>query len=226
MSVAAGYILPYSTDVPYRVVVADDHPLYRSALAELIGRNADFVLVAAVDSLHAVLTTLAHGPCDLAVLDLRMPGMDGVAGIKKLRERWPEVKIALISGDLEADVVRLAIAEGAGGVLPKTFDTDVLTAALRLVLAGATYVPHEMQAGATSAPSVRNPATHNLTTRELEILQHMAYGEAHKEIARALEIAEVTVKLHTQRIVRKMGVKNRTVAVAKAIKEGLISPPT
>jgi two-component system, NarL family, nitrate/nitrite response regulator NarL len=215
-----------------RILVADDHPLFRAALSELFQRDKSLTLIAAVADLAAALDILNEQSCDLAVLDVRMPGMDGLAGVSKVRERCPEAKIALISGDIDATTVAAGMIAGVTGFLPKSFDPDVILAAVKLVLAGGTYVPHGLPgpdpgpapAAAPVAAPAANGAAGPLSEREREILTLMARGSSHKEIGRALGIAEVTVKLHTQRIVRKLQVKNRAVAIAKAVKDGLIEP--
>jgi two-component system nitrate/nitrite response regulator NarL len=204
---------------PWRVLVADDHPLYRSALTELLSREPGFSLCGAVESVDAIIAALDQS-CDLVILDLRMPGMDGVAGIRRVRDKAPDVKVVLISGELTSTIIGDAVTAGATGFLPKSFDASVLIAALRLVMSGAIYVPHGMVPDpAAAAP--KGAAT-SLTEREFEVLRHMAAGSAYKEIGRSLNIAEVTVKLHAQRIVRKLGVKNRAAAIAKAVKDGLV----
>jgi two-component system, NarL family, nitrate/nitrite response regulator NarL len=214
------------------ILVADDHPLYRSALAELIDRSEEFSLLGAVDDFAAALSALkaaqARGSvCHLALLDLNMPGMNGVGGIRTLRKLAPETKIVLISGNLEPAIVGEALAAGASGFVPKSFNSDVILAAIRLVLTGAIYVPHDLVASApAAAASARETGGGStspvLTPREIDVLTRMARGETYKEIARAVGIAEITVKLHAQRITRKLGTKNRAAAIVAAVKAGLI----
>jgi two-component system, NarL family, nitrate/nitrite response regulator NarL len=217
----------------HSILIADDHPLYRSALAELIDRSEEFLLLGAVDDLAAALSTVkaaqARGSnCHLALLDLNMPGMDGVAGIRTLRKLAPETKIVLISGNLQPTIVGDALAAGVSGFVPKSFNPDVILAAIRLVLTGAIYVPHDLVTPAPAAVSaehetnVGTTARPALTPREIDVLTRMARGETYKEIARAVGIAEITVKLHAQRITRKLGVKNRAAAIGAAVKAGLI----
>jgi DNA-binding NarL/FixJ family response regulator len=183
-------------------------------------------LVGVVADLPAALELLDHDGCDLAILDVRMPGMEGLAGISKVRERCPDAKIALISAEIDAATVETGLEAGVTGFLPKSFDHEVILAAVKFILAGGTYVPHDIRP-ITDNPSVA-PDTGDsagLSSRERDILTLMARGATHKEIGRALGIAEITVKLHTQRIVRKLGVKNRSAAIARAVKDRLIEPP-
>lgn len=211
-----------------RVLVADDHPLYRTALSELFERDKAFALLGAVADLPAALDLLRTQCCELAMLDLHMPGMDGLGGIEKVRECCPMAKIALISGDIDEGTVTAGLRAGATGFLPKSFDHDVILAAVKLIVAGGVYVPHDLRPGdvalQTAADGEGGEGKVALSARELEILTLMARGATHKEIGRALGIAEVTVKLHTQRIVRKLAVKNRSAAIAKAVKQKLIEP--
>lgn len=215
----------------FRVLVADDHPLFRTALADLLVRERDFQLIGAVEGLDQAREILAERACDLVVLDLLMPGMDEPGAIAGLRELRPEACIAVISGNLDTAAVAAGLQAGATGFLPKSFDPPVILAALRLILTGAIYVPHGLMSGVAAAstgagagpgPIVAAAPAASLSQREHEILTLMAQGASHKEVARALNVAEVTVKLYAQRIVRKLGAKNRTAAIAKAIQSGII----
>jgi two-component system, NarL family, nitrate/nitrite response regulator NarL len=202
------------------IVIADDHPLYRDALATLIGREAGFRLAAVATTFEETLTALQAGPIEAAVIDLHMPGMGGPAGIERLRAAAPATRLVVVSGDAEPATVRGVMAAGAHGFVPKTFAPGSLIAAIRLVLSGVTYLPAELAApvAAEAAP----PGGALLTQRELEVLTQLARGASHKEIARALGLAEVTVKLHTRRIVTKLKAKNRSAAIAQAIRDGNI----
>jgi DNA-binding NarL/FixJ family response regulator len=215
----------------FRVLVADDHPLFRTALADLLAREQDFQLIGAVEGLDQAREVLAERECDLVILDLLMPGMDEPGAVAGVRELRPNARVAVISGNLDTAAVAAGLQAGATGFLPKSFDPPVILAALRLILTGAIYVPHGLMpgvlppstgtgAGTGSTPPPASGAP--LSQREQEILTLMAQGASHKEVARALNVAEVTVKLYAQRIVRKLGAKNRTAAIAKAIQSGII----
>ncbi|HWA43590.1 MAG TPA: response regulator transcription factor [Hypericibacter adhaerens] len=215
---------------PATVLIADDHPLFRAALADLIQRTPEFQLVGAVEALEPAVTLLAAQPCDLALLDLRMPGMTDLSVLGTIRTRYPDTKLALISGNLDSDAVAGGLRNGIVGFLPKSFDPPVILAAIRLILSGAIYVPHELAAFASDAAAPASPAGNGieptpLTEREHEILTMMVAGSSHKEIARSLDLAEITIKLHAQRIVKKLGVRNRAAAIAKAVRDRLVEPP-
>jgi len=208
------------------IVIADDHPLYREALTAILERASDLETRAPVDSLNAALEVIAAGGVTLALLDLDMPGMYGVAGIMRLRELHPDTRVAVISGQLDGIKIREVLSAGACGYLPKTFDPDMILAAVRLMLSGAIYVPPDALTDPAGngvppgAPVIGGPVA--LTPRELEVLRMLTKGSPNKEIARAMGIAEVTVKLHTRRIMEKLGVRNRAAAAAVAVGRGLI----
>jgi len=212
------------------IVIADDHPLYREALSVVFERAGDVETRASVDTLDAALEALAGGDVSLVLLDLDMPGMNGVTGVTKVRELYPDTRVAVISGLLSAAKIREALGAGACGYLPKTFDPTMILAAVRLMLSGAVYVPPDVLTEPVAAIGMREgrvaagPA--NLTPRELEVLGMLTKGSANKEIARAIGVAEVTVKLHTRRILEKLGVRNRAAAAAVAISKGLVSDET
>ncbi len=212
------------------IVIADDHPLYREALNAMFARDGDLEVRASVDNLDSALDAIAEGGVALALLDLDMPGMNGVTGVGKIRERHPDTRIAVISGMLSAGKIREVLAAGACGYVPKTFDPAMILAAVRLMLSGAIYVPPDVLtdvaagAGGRDGRAPNGPA--NLTPRELEVLGMLAKGSANKEIARAIGVAEVTVKLHTRRILEKLGVRNRAAAAALAVSRGLVPTDT
>ena len=204
-----------------KVIIAEDHPLYRSALADLVASAPDLELVGAAAELQSAIELLEQGRCDLLILDLRMPGVDGLADVMSLHQRWPATKIVIISGNLDAEVVAEGLTIGVVGFLPKSLEPETILAAIRLVLTGATYVPHDIAPASVKVLPIETPQPRDtsFTAREVEILKRMAKGETYKEIARSLDLAEITIKLHAQRIARKLGAKNRSAAVAKAIKD-------
>jgi two-component system nitrate/nitrite response regulator NarL len=222
---------PVDGDKRTRIVIADDHPLYREALAIVFARAGDLDMVGSVENFDAARAAVAAGDVALALLDLDMPGMNGVAGIRQLREVHPGTRVAVISGSLGPAKIREALAAGACGYLPKTFEPHMILAAIRLMLSGAVYVPPDVLVDAGAEEPGRDRAgaggSGNLTPRELEVLRLLTKGSANKEIAREIGVAEVTVKLHTRRILEKLGVRNRAAAAALAVSRGLITddPP-
>lgn len=207
-----------------KVLVADDHPLFRRALELALeavvgageGEPPLRVLEAGtVDEVRAV----ADGERDLELLllDLRMPGMDGLAGLLDLRRRFPALPVVVVSAAEEPALVREALACGAQGYIPKSLDRQAMAAALGRVLQGEIYVPPTLALGeeGEGAPTTANRAERlrQLTQQQLNVLRHMVDGKPNKIIAYELDIAETTVKAHITVVLRKLGVHSRTQAV-------------
>jgi len=211
----------------FSVLIADDHPLYRDALEQLIKRAPGLQLAGAVSNLPEALMALVEISCDLVLLDRHMPGMTSIESLRKVHRLQPSAKVVLISGQIDRATIGEGLAAGAVGFLSKASTPATITAALRLVLTGASYVPSDLmtfeaprRAGGPGAKPQSDEA--GLNGREIDVLARLADGASHKEIGRELGLAEVTIKLHTQRIVRKLGVKNRAAAIAMAVRDGLI----
>ena len=193
-----------------RILLADDHPLFADALRVLIERNLPASALTVVPDLDAAVRALAAGtPYDLAILDLHMPGANGFEGIERIRARSPDMPFAVISGAATPADVSRALQLGARGFLPKTLPPHVLAAALQVLAAGGTYVPANY---AATQPQPAPAGVPGLTPREAEVLTLLAAGRANKEIGRALDLQEITVKLHVRNIFRKLGVRNRVEA--------------
>jgi len=209
-----------------RVFIADDHPIFLDAISEEIGRAGGDVSVNKGENLDSILNLGEHlSEFDVLVIDFSMPGMNGVEGVRKVLERHPEATIAIMSGvALPADV-KAVIDAGAKGFIPKTLNGGAFVAAVNLIAAGGTFVPTDyLGDGQDGGDGAHQKAPHDsfsLTPRENEVLAHIVEGQSNKEIARALEIEEVTVKLHARRIFQKLGVKNRVQAAKTAIDAGL-----
>jgi DNA-binding NarL/FixJ family response regulator len=203
-----------------RLLIADDHELVRDALRSHFEREAPGTIVRGVGTVSEALKALDDGIAfDILLLDLRMPGMNGLNGLVRLRERYPSLKIALMSGEAKNEDVRLALAHGAVGFLPKTLPGTLLLQALQRMLAGEIFVPENM--AETAAQADANALNGTFTRREREVLDFLLKGQSNKEIARALELEEVTVKLHIRGLCRKLGAKNRTQASMRAVELGL-----
>jgi two-component system nitrate/nitrite response regulator NarL len=196
-----------------RILLADDHPLFADALRLLIERSlpaSDLTVVLDLDAAHRALSA---GPSyDLAILDLHMPGAHGFEGIGRTLARFPGIPLVVISGAATPADVAQALRMGVKGFLPKTLAPTVLAAALHVLAAGGTYVPADF-ASAAPQPAASVPG---LTPRESEVLALLAAGRANKEIGRALDLQEITVKLHVRNIFRKLGVRNRVEAANAA----------
>ena len=203
-----------------RILLADDHPLFADALRALIERSLPASTLTVVTDLDAAHRALAENePYDLAILDLHMPGANGFDGIERVRARFPQTPLAVISGAATPADVSRALQLGAKGFLPKTLPSSVLAAALQVLAAGGTYVPTDY---AGAAPPEASAAASGLTPREAEVLGLLAAGRANKEIGRALHLQEITVKLHVRNIFRKLGVRNRVEAANAAARLQLL----
>jgi len=206
-----------------RLLFADDHPMFLDAVREHLLRAFPEVNIETVASYAAVRAALDRDAAfDLVVLDFSMPGMGGVEGVRALRQTWPDLAIAVTSGVAHTGDVKAVLDLGARGYLPKTLTGSAYAGALRLIAEGGTYVPVEtMQALAQAAVAASSNAE-GLTPRELQVLEGIADGKPNKQIARELEIHEVTVKLHARSIFKKIGVQNRSQAAVAARERGLV----
>jgi DNA-binding NarL/FixJ family response regulator len=206
-----------------RILLADDHVLVRDALKSYIERLADDAAVIVASSFPEAFALAERDTAlDLVILDLRMPGMNGLQGLTRMRGLRPSTPVVIISGLARPQDITDAMAAGAAGFFPKTLNGAALVSAVRLVLAGERFVPSTDHAGsgADGEARVEDEATSSLTTREREVLDLLTKGMSNKEIARQLELQEVTIKLHVRGICRKLGAKNRTQAALRAVAIG------
>jgi DNA-binding NarL/FixJ family response regulator len=201
-----------------RVLIADDHPLVRDALARTVRELEGGAEVLEAGDLEALLRLAREGGADLALVDLNMPGMGGLAGVHRLRTEAPTLPVVVASGQEDAATIRAVLAAGALGFIPKSERPEVLLGALRLVRAGGVYVPPRLIA-APAAPATAT--TGDLTPRQLDVLACLMRGEPNKLIARALGLTEGTVKIHIAAILRVLQVRNRTEAVLRASELGI-----
>jgi DNA-binding NarL/FixJ family response regulator len=203
-----------------KVLIADDHPLVRDALARTVQQLAAQVLVCETGDLEGLLRLAAQGDADLALVDLNMPGMDGVAGLRRLREVAPTLPVVVASGQEDAATIRDVLAAGAAGFVPKSERSEVLLGALRLVQSGAIYLPARLLEAAPPAAAAAASLS-NLTPRQLDVLRCLQRGEPNKSIARELGLTEGTVKIHIAAILRVLQARNRTEAVVRARAMGI-----
>ncbi len=204
-----------------KVLIADDHPMMRDALKRtlLLVEPAAEVLEAA-DYAGAV-QALQSQALDLALLDLHMPGMDRVDGLRRLRLRFAGVPMVVASGEDDPVVMRATLAAGARGFLPKSEAPEVLQQALRLVLGGGTYLPAQALADLRHGAPPPRPDAGGLTPRQTDVLRCLMRGQPNKLIARELGLTEGTVKIHIAAILRVLQARNRTEAVVVARDLGL-----
>ena len=200
-----------------RVLLIDDHPIVRHGIASLLDVEADIKVVATARSGEEGVTMFRKHRPDVAVVDLRLPGISGVDTIRILRSEFPDAHcIVLTTYDGDEDIHR-ALAAGALAYLLKDTFCDEIVETIRAAHAGQTRIP-----AAVAERLAERPTTGSLTARELEVLRRMARGESNKEIGAALGIVEGTVKIHVGKILEKMGVDDRTAAAMSAVQRGLI----
>ncbi len=203
---------------PLRIIVADDHPLYRDALIRAVRSCFDGARVEEADSLEKVLDCLNRDAAvDLVVLDLKMPDTHGFSGLSLLRSVYPAVPVAVISAAERALVVTRAMRLGAAAFVPKSAPNHRLQQALRAVVAGGTWIPEELGSAEDDGQIYEADRKLGLlTAQQLRVLHQLSRGLLNKQIAHELGVAEATVKSHVTAIMRKLGVNNRTQAVLLA----------
>lgn len=217
-----------------KLLIADDHTLFRDALVQYVERaDPAAEVTVAKDFREAYAALKEDADRDLVLLDLRMPHMNGMEGFRRVREEFPQVKLALMSGVAEEHDVKTAMNLGAAGYFPKTLSGKALLRAIQLVLSGERFIPLDSETNAimpSHHPDVerekiiyQNNQPVTLTPRETQVLAFLARGVSNKEIARELELQVVTVKLHVRGICRKLDAKNRTQAALRARELGIVT---
>lgn len=211
-----------------RILVADDHPIVRSGLAGLLDVEDDMTIVGeAGDGAEAVARATALRP-DVVLMDLRMPGLDGVGATRKITATLPDTRVLVLTTyDTDDDIVH-AVEAGATGYLLKDTPRTVLVDAVRSAARGETVLAPPVAARLVSrlrTPVVRPTLVNPLTRREVEVLRAVARGLSNAEIGRELFIGEATVKTHLLRVFAKLGVDDRTRAVTAAMELGILPPP-
>lgn len=203
-------------------LIADDHGLYRMGLKLLLEDRLGFGDVIEAGGFDEALDRLADTPAiKLALFDLSMPGMGGPASLAVVRQSYPDLRVAVISGQEDRANVDASLAHGLAGFIPKSLSDEKIVSAIREVLAGKTYVPVVTAAKAAS-PAQRMPEPtslaqmEGLTPRQRDVLGGIVRGLANKEIARELDIAEGTVKIHLAALFSHFDVRNRTELATRA----------
>jgi len=203
-----------------KILIADDHPMVRDALRSAVGYTCQAEQVFEAGCLEDAARLLSEkGDMDLVLLDINMPGMNGLSGLLSLRSQFPATPVVVVSAHEDRKLVREAIQCGAAGFIPKSTPRDGIAAALRQVMDGGVYTPdlgeggEETEDGET-AEIARRLAT--LTPQQMRVLEMLGTGKLNKEIAYELSITETTVKAHVSAILQKLKVYSRTQAVVFA----------
>jgi DNA-binding NarL/FixJ family response regulator len=200
-----------------RIAVIDDHPLIREGLMALVSTQADMVVVAdASDGADTLDLFRKHRP-DVVLMDLAMPRVGGVEATVNLCKEFPKARVLVLTIRTGDEDIHRALQAGAKGYLIKETSSRQLFDAIRLVHSGHRFIPP-----AVAMQLAERPISSDLTARELEILRHIVEGKINKEIADALSITESTVKGHITNILIKLDANDRTEAVTKALKRGIV----
>ena len=216
-----------------KVLLVDDHTLVRRGLAQLLGTFIEDAEVTEAEDAEQALQLLASGPQDVALVDIRLPGKDGLELLKEIRAAWPKLPVIILTSFDDSDYVKRALADGAAGYLLKDSTPDDLQQAITVAMTGSGNVlsPRAVRnlfdnaANAAQRGGSRAvPPEAGLTRREMDILSYLAQGNSNREISKALFLSEKTVKAHLAAIFRKLGVTNRTKAAMAALAMGLGGP--
>jgi two-component system, NarL family, nitrate/nitrite response regulator NarL len=209
---------------PVRLIVVDDHTLFRRGLVALLASDESLQVVGeAGDAGNAIRQASAHQP-DVILLDNHLPGVRGIEALPGLKEAAPNARILLLTVSEDAEDLAAALRAGAHGYLLKTIEGDQLAQAIHRAMRGEPVISPEMTGKLVTAFQATDPATNDtaedplaqLSPREQQVLQEIARGASNKEIARSLSIAETTVKIHVQHILRKLGLSSRVQAAVYA----------
>jgi len=209
-----------------KILIADDHALFREGLRHVLeDLTQPLNVLEAIDCPHAMQYASEHPDLDLVLLDLQMPGDDGFTALEFFTSNLPATPVIILSASDKHSDMRRSLDMGAMGFIPKDTPGPVMLSALNLVLSGGIYIPPSMLSDEPQSSLTQgHQNTAGLTPRQLEVLALLVEGGANKEIARRLDLAEATVKMHVTAILKCLGVNNRTRA-ARAVEQAGISLP-
>jgi DNA-binding NarL/FixJ family response regulator len=205
----------------YRLLIADDHPLFRGALREAVTGLLEHVDIGEAGSFDDVAKLLERGgEVDLILLDLSMPGVRGFSGLMYLRAQYPSVPIVVVSANDDPAVIRRCMDLGTSGFIPKRLGIEEMRAAIKGVLEGGLWTPPDVDLSAGSDVETSDLMTRltSLTPQQVRVLMMLSEGLLNKQIAYELGVSEATVKAHVSAILQKLGVESRTQAVITAAK--------
>ncbi len=202
-----------------RIVIADDHPLFRGALREAVRGVVSEVSIAEAGSFEELTALLEQdGDVDLILLDLTMPGISGFSGLIYLRAQYPAIPVVIVSASDDGATIRRSMEFGASGFIPKRFGIETLRTAIAQVLAGEAWLPPDVDLTAAADPELAQLRDRlvTLTPQQVRVLMMLSEGLLNKQIAFALGVSEATIKAHVSAILQKLGVESRTQAVIAA----------
>ncbi|MCV6612676.1 MAG: response regulator transcription factor [Amphritea sp.] len=213
-----------------KIIIADDHPLFRAALKQAVTQAVPGVEIVEADTLEAVQSAVDnHSDADLVLLDLHMPGTNGFTGLVFLRGQNPGIPVVVVSGSEDASVMKRALDYGASGFIPKSSPLEVIAEAIGAVLEGEEWLPEEVADSLDDVTEEDQKFAANLaslTPQQFRVLTMLTEGLLNKQIAYELNVSEATIKAHVTAILRKLGVHSRTQAVIAAQRLGVEPPKT
>ncbi len=197
-----------------RIVIVDDHPLFRKALNQALATSLTSAEIIEAGSLDELTTRLAADRAvDLILLDLTMPGVQGLSGLLFLRAQYPEIPVVVVSASEDATTIRNAIGFGASGYVPKSQPVEGIRMAVRKLLEGEIWVPPDVDLEGQSVEAELVARLSTLTPQQVRVLMMLGEGLLNKQIAYRLNVSEATIKAHVSAILQKLGVDSRTQAV-------------
>jgi DNA-binding NarL/FixJ family response regulator len=200
-----------------RVLIVDDHPVVRQGLVALLSVQDDIEVAGEAGDGPSAITLAGSASPDVVLLDLKLPGMDGLAVLAELADSF---RVLVLTSATDPQWADRALAEGARGVVYKDIDPDALVRAIRTVHDGNVLLAAGAAASLRGGAAGRRGWLDALTPREREVLRHITDGRSNREIARALEVSEKTVKAHVSSVLAKLGVQDRTQAAVLAVRHG------
>ena len=211
----------------FNIILADDHAIFRAGLKGLLNKDSQFKVVAEARNGEDLLSKLKSTHCHLIVLDLSMPEMDGIAALKTIRQKYPKIKILVLTMQKDVEHFKHAMMAGAGGYLLKDDAYEQLPLAIKIVMKGKQYISPAIAELTTdrfirSLDDLEGPSLEILTKRELEILKLIANSSSNKNAASKLKISIRTVETHRANLSNKLGIKTTASLVKYAIAKGLV----
>ncbi len=209
-----------------RVLLADDHPVVRNGIQKILSRDPEIEIVGQACRGDEALEKVAELLPDVLLLDMEMPGMNGVNVTLQVRRRFPSVHVLALSGYDDRAYVMETLQNGASGYLMKDEDMDIILAAVKGVARGETgWLSRRISALISSWMRKEDPASQSLTQRELEVLRLVVAGRTNQRIALELHISEKTIEKYLESILRKLGVNSRVEAAVYAVRNNLLAKP-
>jgi DNA-binding NarL/FixJ family response regulator len=206
-----------------KIMIVDDHALVRQGVSALLEREAGGAeVIQARNSLEALALISTHEDLDVVLLDIAMPGMDGVAALREFARRRATLPVIVLSASEDPAVARRAFDAGALGYVPKSATAETLVSALQMVLRGETFVPALVLKPADARPQGAVLGASSLTARQVQVLQHLGQGLSNKVIAYRMGVSEKTIKAHVTGVLRALAAADRASAVQSARAAGLI----